>query len=260
MRLLKFVSILLILFWGLTSLKAQEYLASSTLLDESVNSLSSGYKLHKFDGFIEDVLASGDDFTIKKQDVSKNSEKPYGYRGSIDVGYTLGVGEMKTNRIEIMTSHGISLNSYLFVGIGTGFSYYYDFKGIYNDVKGIYQQSKAYSIPFYGDVRYTMLSKGISPILCLKIGYSPFDFKDFASGVFFNPSVGCRFKIERKTAICINIGYELQGCTFESLESPGTLVINEQTGESYFLRNEEYKGSKIKKTLEGFSFKIGFEF
>ena len=77
MRLLKFVSILLILFWGLTSLKAQEYLASSTLLDESVNSLSSGYKLHKFDGFIEDVLASGDDFTIKKQDVSKNSEKPY---------------------------------------------------------------------------------------------------------------------------------------------------------------------------------------
>lgn len=253
MRLLKIVSALLILFCELTSLKAQECFANSTSLDESVKSLSSRYILYEYDGFIEDALASGNDFNMEKQDVSKNSAKPYGYRGSIDVGYTLGVGEMKTDRIEIMTSHGISLNSYLFVGIGAGFSYYYD-------VRGIYQQSKGYSIPFYGDVRYTMLPKGISPILNLKIGYSPFDFKDFASGVFLNPSIGCKFMVERKAAILINIGYELQGCKFDSLESPGTLVINEQTGESYFLRNEEYKGRKIKKTLEGFSFKIGFEF
>ena len=43
-----------------------------------------------------------------------------GYRGLVDIGYTIGVGDFDNGRFEITTSHGYQFNSWLFIGGGMG--------------------------------------------------------------------------------------------------------------------------------------------
>lgn len=47
-----------------------------------------------------------------------------GYRGFVDFGYTVGLGDYGVGRIELTTSHGYQFNPYFFAGIGTGIHYY----------------------------------------------------------------------------------------------------------------------------------------
>lgn len=53
--------------------------------------------------------------SIHGQNVSRNC-----YRGFIDAGYSIGVGDYEFGRFEVNTSHGYQFNSYLFLGAGAG--------------------------------------------------------------------------------------------------------------------------------------------
>ena len=115
-----------------------------------------------------------------------------GYKGFIDLGYTIGAGDFGEGRISFMTTHGYQFNPYFFAGIGTGVNYFH--------------KSEAWGIPIYADFRGNLMNNGITPFVDFKIGYSVLD----AEGFFLSPSIGCRFAIGEKSGLNISVGYEVQ--------------------------------------------------
>ena len=118
---------------------------------------------------------------------NNHSGNDIGYRGYIDLGYTLGTGIFALDRIELTTSHGYQLIPYLFVGAGAGLSYYSDLE--------------LFALPIFANVRAYILDNSISPYVDLKIGYSVLDLKGF----YMNPSIGCKVY-----AFNVSAGYALQ--------------------------------------------------
>ncbi len=118
---------------------------------------------------------------------NNHSGNDIGYRGYIDLGYTLGTGIFALDRIELTTSHGYQLIPYLFVGAGAGLSYYSDLE--------------SFALPIFANVRAYILDNSISPYVDLKIGYSVLDLKGF----YMNPSIGCKVY-----AFNVSAGYALQ--------------------------------------------------
>ena len=118
---------------------------------------------------------------------NNHSGNDIGYRGYIDLGYTLGTGMYGVDRIELTTSHGYQLIPYLYVGAGAGLSYYSDFE--------------LFALPIFANVRGYILDNSISPYVDLKIGYSVLDLKGF----YMNPSIGCK-----AYSFNVSVGYEMQ--------------------------------------------------
>ena len=119
-----------------------------------------------------------------------------GYRGIIDFGYGVGVGDVAEGRVEIATTHGYQFNKYLFAGIGVGLNYFHD--------------SELFNVPIFADLRGTLpiSNTKIAPYVDMRIGYSVADVEGF----YFNPSVGVRFGVGKDAGISFGIGYELQNC------------------------------------------------
>lgn len=141
-----------------------------------------------------------------------------GYAGFVDVGGGFGVGDYAGAYVEATTSHGYQIIPQLFVGAGAGVHFDFDWETI--------------SIPIFADFRYTALDNNISPIVGMKIGYSVLDLE----GVYFNPSIGCRFGLSDGFAMNITFNYQMQKADFY------------------------YGNYTFKETLSNIGFKIGFEF
>lgn len=109
------------------------------------------------------------------------------YQGSVDFGYSVGVGDWESDRIELSTSHGCLVNPYFYVGAGLGVHYYYD--------------GSAVAIPIFADLRGNLMKGNIKPFLNFRIGYSVCDIE----GLYLSPSVGV--SINR---FDISLGYSLQ--------------------------------------------------
>lgn len=125
-----------------------------------------------------------------------------GYKGFIDFGYTLNVGldgianeysGYDSNKIDWSTSHGYQFNPYLFVGAGISLDCY---------------TAKTWcTIPIFANVRVTPLAGNITPYIDVKGGYN---FVGYMKGLYFAPSIGCRFGLTRKVGLNVGIGYALQ--------------------------------------------------
>jgi len=117
-----------------------------------------------------------------------------GYKGFIDLGYGIGVGDFGEDRLEISTAHGYQINTYFFAGAGLGLNYFHD--------------ASAYGIPIFADFRgsYPISNSKIAPFFDFKIGYSVGD----AEGFYCSPSVGIRIAASEKCGINIGLGYEIQ--------------------------------------------------
>lgn len=115
-----------------------------------------------------------------------------GYRGFVDMGYTIGTGDTGEGRIELNTVHGYQFMPFLFAGVGVGAHYYFD--------------SEVVAIPIFADMRADILNNSISPFVDMRIGYSPYDVQGF----YFNPSVGCRFAMQSIKALNASVGYSMQ--------------------------------------------------
>lgn len=114
-----------------------------------------------------------------------------GYRGFVDLGYSIGTGTFGEDRIEVATSHGYQFNPYVFAGAGVGFNYFFD--------------SEVIGIPIYAHVRSEFLNNSITPFADFKIGYSVVD----AEGFYMTPSVGCRFAIGELRGLSVSLVYTL---------------------------------------------------
>lgn len=65
---------------------------------------------------------------------------------------------------------------------------------------------KKVAIPIFADIRADILNNSISPFVEMRIGYSPYD----VLGLYFNPSLGCRFAMHGIKAINASVGYSMQ--------------------------------------------------
>lgn len=153
-----------------------------------------------------------------------------GYRGFVDIGYTVGLGDFDLNRINFSTSHGYQFNPYLFVGIGIGAQYFDD--------------SEEWLCPIFADVRCNIIKNTpLIPFIGIKGGYSFYPEDSFEDvGAYINPSVGAKYMISSKCAVNLSVGYTAQ--LFDYVET-----IN--------------SGAQIKtttKNMGGFTISAGFEF
>ncbi len=149
------------------------------------------------------------------------------YKGFVDFGYTIRAGNYGRDRIEFATTHGVQINSYLFVGVGTGLTLYHT-------------DNDLISIPIYAAVRGTLPYGRVMPYFDFKIGGTVNE----VTGLYLSPTVGCRFAIgnNAKSAVYAGIGYTAQVADY-TLYNP--------------IRKEWFND---KRNCGGFNIKVGFDF
>ena len=150
-----------------------------------------------------------------------------GYRGFADIGGGFGVGENGDGVFSISTSHGYQFNPYFFLGGGIGIDAHIGWGYV--------------SVPIFVDSRlYFTSGKRVTPYFGVKLGFSPSE----GDGLYFNPMFGVSIGLNRKLAINVSLGYNLQRADFYYIGYYG-----------YDYYEEIDKG-----TIGGFMLKAGFEF
>src|SRR5690554_5420456 len=81
-----------------------------------------------------------------------------GYRGIVDFGYQLGLGDFGMDRFKMNIINGGQVSPYFFIGGGMGLRYYFD--------------EDTALIPLFVHARANILDKKISPYFALSIGYT----------------------------------------------------------------------------------------
>lgn len=125
----------------------------------------------------------------------QNNDVAKGYKGHLDLGYVFDLSDYDAGRLELTTTHGYQFNSYFFAGIGVGVDYYTDLDAI--------------GVPIFADLKITPWNSKTSPFFDAKIGYSVADIE----GVYFAPTIGCRFALNDKLGLNVGLGYVLQRAT-----------------------------------------------
>ena len=106
---------------------------------------------------------------------------PYGYRDDNLFGRAL-----------FTTSHGYQFCPYAFFGVGFGTAYLHN--------------PGTVSVPVFAHLRSDLLNNSITPFVDVKVGYS---FTD-VEGLYFSPSLGCRFRVAKRVGLNLSLGYTLQ--------------------------------------------------
>lgn len=138
------------------------------------------------------------------------------YKGIVELGYQIGVGEFGLNRLKLNIINGVQINPFFSLGFGTGLRYYLDshFKS----------KPETLLIPVFADFRAQAMNNKVSPFLAIAVGYSFNASNDFEGvGLLLNPSIGVSFKVSDKSAMNISIGYEIQKMTYQILTFSSTI-------------------------------------
>jgi V8-like Glu-specific endopeptidase len=117
------------------------------------------------------------------------------YRGQIELGYDIGVGNYGVDRIRLNIINGYRVYPFLSVGFGTGLRYFHGSGDLY--------------VPAFLDLRVNILDTKISPYVAIGTGYSMRVTDGFAAGFMFNPTIGAQFKTSPKLAMNFGFGYDL---------------------------------------------------
>ena len=70
------------------------------------------------------LLAATMAFAINSNAQSMQS----GYKGHVEAGYSVGIGDYDFSRFEVNTTHGYQVNPYIFLGAGTGLHFMSSYK------------------------------------------------------------------------------------------------------------------------------------
>lgn len=165
------------------------------------------------------------------------------YRGFVDAGYSIGVGDYEFGRFEVNTSHGYQFNPYLFLGAGTGFHFMssYETKGM--DIPLDTRDSKV-DIPLFANVRCNFTKSKIAPFVDVKGG----SYVTNGSGLYVNASVGCRISINEKQAVNLSVGYASEKLEFETFSRFTSTT------------SLDYTRKPSKRDTQAVTLKVGFEF
>jgi len=129
-----------------------------------------------------------------------------GYKGFIDLGFSFGINndywDYRDNKFEFATSHGYLFNPHLFVGLGIGINYYVD--RLDDDYYPLDDDTRV-EIPLFAHVRTHFLDRKVTPFADAKLGYIVTN----DDGVYFSPSVGCRFARNYRSAFWVSLGFSV---------------------------------------------------
>lgn len=175
--------------------------------------------------------------SINAQNVSEKC-----YRGFVDLGYTIGIGDYEMGRFEVNTSHGYQFSPYFFLGAGVGFHFMPKYE---TDMDGIALDTRESSveIPIFANLRVNCSKAKVSPFLDAKAG----SYLTNGSGLYASASVGCRIATNEKQGVNISVGY-----TYAKYEF--------QTFKRFISWNMNYTRYDRVCNTEGISIKAGYEF
>lgn len=125
-----------------------------------------------------------------------------GYRGFVDGGYTIGIGDYEFGRFEINTSHGYQINPFFFIGGGLGLHFMPEYKTKGMDVPLDQREAKV-DIPVFANMRANFSNGKIVPFVDGKAG----TYVTNNGGLYLNLSAGCRFAVNEKQAVNVLVGY-----------------------------------------------------
>ena len=175
-----------------------------------------------------------------------NSQNSAGncYRGYVDAGYSIGIGDYCFNRFEINTSHGYQINPYIFIGAGFGFHFMpeYETDGSSNIALDI--RDSEVDIPIFADVRINFMKSTFTPFVDVRGG----TYVTNNGGLYVNAAVGCRYAINSKQGIYLAVGY-----------AKGKLEFQEFAGYTSSSSGTYYRKAADGET-ESITIKLGFEF
>ncbi len=122
-----------------------------------------------------------------------------GYKGSVELGFVAGAGEIAHNRGEFLIVNGYQFSNLLSAGIGTGIQ--------------LWQLSNQVTIPIFADIEATFIKRTITPYASVRIGYNINTQRDDLlpkEGVYFSPTIGFRWGVAKYNALKLGVGYLLQ--------------------------------------------------
>lgn len=180
------------------------------------------------------------------------------FRGFIEGGYSLGVGEPRNDYWLIETSFGYAFTPKAYLGVGLGihnfnavessYPLYWDqaateHKGVHNDPDWKYP-----FIPFYVDGRYNLKSEaGNTPWVDLKVGATFINH----NGFFASPAVGYHFASSEFFSFNVGLGYALHTASYKqwcSGDTPG--AHPDGSGKSYLRPTATFHNLVLKVGVE----------
>lgn len=129
------------------------------------------------------------------------------YQGEVLAGYSVGVGDITSDRINLHTVHGVRFNPYVFLGGGVGLDFY--------DM-----DDSEIAMPIYFNAKgYLPVSPKMNMFLSLDLGSSIGVSDGFSelSGLLITPAVGVNFKVSQKNSLSLSVGYHAQQWTEDSI-------------------------------------------
>ena len=172
------------------------------------------------------------------QNISKNC-----YRGFVDAGYSIGIGDYEFGRFEVNTTHGYQVSPYFFFGAGMGLHFMPEYETAGMDIALDYRENKV-DIPVFANVRCNFSKSKITPFIDVRGG----TFVTNNGGLYASASAGCRISINEKQAINVSIGYTTEKLEFETFDRFTNSSSMDYTREA-----------RICDT-ESITLKLGFEF
>ena len=166
-----------------------------------------------------------------------------GYRGFVDGGYTIGIGDYDFGRFEINSSHGYQINPFFFVGGGFGLHFMPEYKTKGMDIPLDQREGKV-DIPLFANLRANVSKGKIVPFIDGKTG----TYVTNNGGLYLNLSAGCRIAVNEKQAVNILVGYTTEKLEFETFSKFTSS------------KNMNYTTSARKLNTEGIAIKVGYEF
>lgn len=120
------------------------------------------------------------------------------YQGEVEVGYSLGIGELDADRVNFHVINSARIGDYFSAGIGIGLDLYTE--GDDNEL----------ALPVYVNLKgYLPLTSVTQLFVSMNTGVSIGVSSGLSSnrGLLLNPSVGARFKVSNRNAVSVGVGY-----------------------------------------------------
>lgn len=177
-------------------------------------------------------------FNCSAQSISSGN-----YKGYVDAGYSIGIGDYEFGRVEINTSHGYQFNPYFFLGAGVGLHFMPSYETSGMDIPLDVRDSKV-DIPVFANIR-SHFSKGkFAPFADLKGG----TYITNSGGLYIIASVGIRYALNDKQGLSLSLGYTNEKLEFEVFD--GFIDHGRM----------DYTRDKKQYNTEAIAIKLGFDF
>jgi hypothetical protein len=170
--------------------------------------------------------------TISAQNIPYNC-----YRGSLDVGCSIGFNEYQFERFEINNIHGFQIDPIFFLGFGYGIHYSPEYNPLFSLYTNYSREAKI-DVPIYANLRLNIKNSFNSPYIDARIG----KIITNDCGVYMCFSVGYRIPSDEKRAVNLSLGYTMAQLNFHTSH--------------IFQSNYYYANHKT----ESITLRIGYEF